>query len=82
MINAQVASIDAATIQAIEAKFANAFPGITKSSWGQTDAAEKRSLLFQQCQQLIAVDHAHAQLRLNDFPQTRMKPRFPLWTRP
>lgn len=45
MINAQVASTDAATIQAIEAQFVNAFPGITKSSWGQTSAAEKRSLL-------------------------------------
>ena len=45
IINAQVASIDAASIQEIEAKFVNAFPGITKSSWGQTSAAEKRSLL-------------------------------------
>jgi len=45
LINSQVSSIDAATIQAIEAKFVNAFPGITKSSWGQTSAAEKRSLL-------------------------------------
>ena len=45
IINAQVTSIDAATIQEIEAKFVNAFPGITKSSWGQTSAAEKRSLL-------------------------------------
>jgi len=31
---------------------------------------------------LWLVNYAHAQLRLNDFPQTRMKPRFRLWTRP
>jgi hypothetical protein len=45
MINAQVASTDVASIQAIEAEFVNAFPSITKSSWGQISAAEKRSLL-------------------------------------
>lgn len=45
LINLQVASVDAATIQAIEAKFVNAFPGITKLSWGQTTASENRSLL-------------------------------------
>ncbi len=45
LLNAQIANIEASLVQEVEEKLAQAFPTISKSSWGQTSATEKRSLL-------------------------------------
>jgi Ca-activated chloride channel family protein len=45
LLNAQIANIEASLVQEVEEQLAQAFPTISKSSWGQTPATEKRSLL-------------------------------------
>jgi Ca-activated chloride channel family protein len=45
MLNAQIAHIEASMVQEVEEQLFQAFPTISKSSWGQTSAIEKRSLL-------------------------------------
>ena len=46
LLNAQVASIEFSLVQEVEEQLAQAFPTISKSSWGQTQASTKRSLLY------------------------------------
>ncbi|PUE34924.1 VIT domain-containing protein [Limnohabitans sp. Jir72] len=45
LLNAQIANIEASLVQDVEEQLAQAFPTISKSSWGQTPATERRSLL-------------------------------------
>jgi len=45
LLNAQIANIEASLVQEVEEQLTQAFPTISKSSWGQTPATEKRSLL-------------------------------------
>lgn len=45
LLNAQIANIEATLIQEVEEQLTQAFPTISRSSWGQTPATEKRSLL-------------------------------------
>lgn len=45
LLNAQIANIEASLVQEVEEQLVQAFPTISKSSWGQTPATEKRSLL-------------------------------------
>jgi hypothetical protein len=46
LLNAQVANIESSLVQEVEEQLAQAFPTISKSSWGQTQASTKRSLLY------------------------------------
>ena len=46
LLNAQVANIESSLVQEVEDQLAQAFPTISKSSWGQTQASTKRSLLY------------------------------------
>ncbi len=45
LLNTQMALIEATFVREVEEQFAEAFPTISKSSWGHTAATEKRSLL-------------------------------------
>jgi Ca-activated chloride channel family protein len=45
LLNAQIAKIEAPRVQDVDRQLAEAFPSISKSSWGHTPATEKRSLL-------------------------------------
>ncbi len=51
MLNAQIAGMDAALRQKVEGQLAQAFPNISKSSWGYTPNMKKRSMLirFKKC---------------------------------
>lgn len=46
LLNSQIANIEVSLVQEIEEVLAQAFPTISKSSWGQTQASTKRSLLY------------------------------------
>jgi len=46
LLNAQVANMESSLVQEVEEQLAQAFPTISKSSWGQTQASTKRSLLY------------------------------------
>ena len=45
LLNSQMAAIEATFARQVEEQLADAFPTISKSSWGHTQATEKRSLL-------------------------------------
>mgnify|MGYP000205077310 CR=1 FL=1 len=45
ILNSEMAVIEGTFVREIEEQFADAFPTISKSSWGYTRASEKRSLL-------------------------------------
>lgn len=45
LLNSKISLIEGTFVQEIEEHLARAFPGITKSSWGQTSASERRSLI-------------------------------------
>jgi hypothetical protein len=45
LLNAQIANIEATLVQEVEEQLTQAFPTISKSSWGKTPANKKRSLL-------------------------------------
>jgi hypothetical protein len=45
LLNAQIATIDASLVQEVDEQLKEAFPTVSKSSWGHTPATEKHSLL-------------------------------------